>query len=295
MRRTQCHDSVTRSLHGTAERACRQAGFTLAEMVIVIVILGAISAAASVFITAPVDAYLDVSRRAHLSDVADTALRRISRDLQRAAPNSVRVAGACTGAAACYVEYVPVVAGGRYRAELDDVGAGNLLDFADNTDTSFDLIGPPIALPAPPLWLVVYNLGIPGADLYSGTGGATDVRRSNPSIAGNTVSFTSITALPFESPSRRFHIVSAPVTYACLPSVAGGTLTRHSGYAFAPAQPVPPGGTPSLLASQITACSFSYSTLEVARSAGLVSMSIQITHQGETISLFQQVHVSNVP
>jgi MSHA biogenesis protein MshO len=273
----------------------RQAGFTLAEMVIVIVILGIIAAASAVFIRAPVDAYFDVSRRAHLSDVADTALRRISRDIQRAAPNSLRVAGGCTGAAACYLEYVPVVAGGRYRAELDDLGAGNLLDFADNADTSFDSIGPPIALPAPPLWLVVYNLGIPGADLYSGTGGANDVRRSNAGAAGNTVSFTSITALPFESPSRRFHIVSSPVTYACLPAVAGGTLARHSGYAFAPAQPVPPGGASSLLANQVTSCSFSYSTLEVARSAGLVSLSIQITHQGETINLFQQVHVSNVP
>jgi MSHA biogenesis protein MshO len=188
-----------------------------------------------------------------------------------------------------------VVAGSRYRAELDDVGAGNILDFADNTDTSFDLIGPPIVLPAPPVWLVVYNLGIPGADLYSGSGGANDVRRSNASAAGNSVSFTSITTLPFESPSRRFHIVSSPVTYACSPAVAGGTLARHSGYAFAPAQPVPPGGTSSLLASQVTSCSFSYSTLEVARSAGLVSMSIQLTYQGEAINLFQQVHVSNVP
>jgi MSHA biogenesis protein MshO len=272
-----------------------QAGFTLAEMIIVIVILGIISAAAAVFIRAPVDAYLDVSRRAHLSDVADTALRRISRDLQRAVPNSLRVAGACTGAAACYLEYVPVVAGGRYRAELDDTGGGDPLDFADNTDTTFDVIGPPITLPAPPLWLVVYNLGIPGADLYSGAGGANDVRRSNASAAANTISFTSANALPFESPSRRFHIVSSPVTYACLPSIAGGTLARHSGYAFAAAQPVPPGGTSSLLASQVTACSFSYTALEVARSAGLVSMSIQITHQGETINLFQQVHVSNVP
>ena len=137
---------MTKSLQAAASPACREAGFTLAEMVIVIVVLGIVSAAAAVFISAPVDAYFDVSRRAHLSDVADTALRRISRDLQRAAPNSVRVAGACTGAAACYIEYAPVVAGGRYRAELDNVGAGNVLDYADNSDTSFDVIGPAISL-----------------------------------------------------------------------------------------------------------------------------------------------------
>ncbi len=272
-----------------------QAGFTLAEMVIAIIILGIVSAAAAVFIRAPIDAYFDVSRRAQLSDVADTALRRISRDLQRAVPNSVRIAGVCTGAAPCYLEYVPVVAGGRYRAELDQFGGGDPLDFTDNSDNAFDLIGPPIALPAPPLWLVVYNLGIPGADVYSGAGGADDVRRSNASVAANTVSFTSAVALPFESPSRRFHIVSSPVTYACLPEPAGGTLVRYAGYAFAAAQPTPPGGASSLLANPVTSCSFRYSTLEVARSAGLVSVSIQISQEGETISLFQQVHVSNVP
>ena len=275
----------------------RQSGFTLAEMVIAIIILGIVSAVVSVFLRAPVDAYFDVSRRAQLTDVADTALRRIARDLQRAIPNSVRVAGGCSGAVACYLEYVPVVAGGRYRAELDQLGAGDTLDFSDNTDTSFDAIGPGISVPAPPLSLVVYNLGIPGADVYSGAGGANDIRRSGVSVAANTVSFTSAVALPFESPSRRFHIASQPVTYFCSPAPApvGGTLVRHTGYGFLAAQPTPPGGVSSLLAMQVTSCSFSYSSLEVARSAGLISLSIQITHEGETISLFQQVHVPNVP
>jgi MSHA biogenesis protein MshO len=276
----------------------RHAGFTLAEMVIVIVVLGIISAAVAVFIPGPIDAYLDVSRRAQLSDAADTALRRFSRDLQRAVPNSVRVAGACTGAAPCYLEYVPVVAGGRYRAELDQFGAGDVLDFTDNSDSAFDVIGPAIALPgATPLWLVVYNLGIPGADLYSGAAGASDIRRPYTGAGGNvtTISFASAAALPFDSPSKRFHIALSPVTYVCNPALAGGTLMRFTGYAFSAIQPVPPGGASSLLAGQVTTCSFTYSTLEVARSAGLVSIALQIFHDGETISLFQQVHVSNVP
>ena len=109
---------------GGLHRGRIEAGFTLAEAVIVIVILGIISAAVAVFISGPIEAYFDVSRRAQLSDAADTALRRIARDLQRALPNSVRVAGACTGATPCYLEYVPVEAGGRYRAELDQAGGG---------------------------------------------------------------------------------------------------------------------------------------------------------------------------
>jgi MSHA biogenesis protein MshO len=274
------------------------AGFTLAEAIIVILILGVISAAIAVFIKGPIDAYFDVSRRAGLSDVADTALRRIARDLQRALPNSVRVAGTCTGTAPCYLEYVPVVAGGRYRAERDQFGAGDPLDFTDNSDTSFDLIGPAIALPAATsLWLVVYNLGIPGASAYSGDSAAGDVRRPYAGGSGNVsaINFTSSVVLPFESPARRFHMVATPVSYVCLPSPAGGTLVRHDGYGFPVNQPQPPAGTTSILAADVTACSFTYSTLEVARSAGLISLSLGISSDGETVSLFNQIHVSNVP
>lgn len=274
------------------------AGFTLAETVIVIVILGIIASVVAVFIRGPVDAYFDVSRRAQLTDVADTALRRLTRELQRALPNSVRVAGPCIGANACYLEYVPVIAGGRYRAELDSAGVGNVLDFADNADNAFDVIGPPVALPAAtPLWLTVFSLGIPGADVYSGDSAAADIRRRYAGAGGavSSISFASSVVLPYESPSRRFHMVSTPVTFGCLPAAGGGALARYASYGFSPIQSTPPGGTSSLLAGQVTSCSFSYSTLEVARSAGLVSISLQLTQEGETVSLFRQVHVSNVP
>ena len=293
----RCRERASGTPLNAIRSGSREAGFTLAEAVIVIVILGIISAAVAVFIRGPIDAYFDVSRRAQLSDAADTALRRVARDLQRALPNSVRVTGACTGATPCYLEYIPVEAGGRYRAELDQSGGGNPLDFTDNSDTSFDLIGPNATLPATPLWLVVYNLGIPGATAYSGDSAASDVRRPYAGGGGSVsaISFTSASVLPFESPARRFHMVSTPVSYACAPAPGGGTLQRHSGYGFVAVQPAPPGGTASLLASDVTSCNFTYSTLEVARSAGLVSIGLEISREGETLSLFHQVHVSNVP
>lgn len=293
-----CGDDVRSGRCHARRSIAVQGGFTLAELVIVIVVLGVISAAAAAFISGPINAYFDLSRRAQLSDIADAATRRITRDLQRALPNSVRVAGGCTGATPCYLEYIPVVAAGRYRAGADQSGRGNPLDFTDNADTSFDLIGPGITLPtATPLWLVVYNLGKPGADAYSGDSLASDVRRPYAGAGGSVkaISFNSSEALPFESPARRFQIVSTPVTYGCTPAPSGGTLTRNSGYGFAAVQAVTPSGAAALLASGVTSCSFAYFTDEKFPRVGVVSISLQISRDGESVSLFQQIHVSNVP
>lgn len=275
-----------------------QRGFTLAEMIIVIVIMGVLAAATAVFIRGPVDAYFDTARRAQLSDIADNAMRRIGRDLRAALPNSVRVAGICDGTSSCYLEYIPVVAGGRYRAASDDTGSGNPLDFGSNSDTSFDIIGLPVSIPAAGTkWVAIYNLGIPGANAYSGDSAIDDVRRQYNGASGavSSISFISAVKFPFESPASRFQIVTTPVTYACAPAPAGGTLLRYEGYGYSAGQAQPPGGTPAVLAGNVTACSITYSAQEVAKRAGLVSMTLQITQAGESVNLFYQVHVSNVP
>ena len=99
----------------------RSRGFTLMEMVIVIVILGVIGGIASTFLRSPLQGYFDSMSRARLVDIADTALRRIARDLQAALPNSVRT---IPSGGVQYLEFIPTVGGGRYRAEKSSTGTG---------------------------------------------------------------------------------------------------------------------------------------------------------------------------
>jgi MSHA biogenesis protein MshO len=272
-------------------RQNRQRGFTLAEAIIVIVITGIVAAVVAVFIRGPVDAYFDTAARAELSDVADTSLRRMVRDVRTALPNSVRVQGGCDGASVCRIEFVPVVAGGRYRAEPDDAGGGDILDFTAN-DGSFDVLGPAITIPAN-AWVVVFNLGIAGADAYAGASAATHNRRAAGAAASTSnVTVSPTTRLPFESPARRFHVVQQPVTYECNPGA--GTLTRFQDYGFNAAQAAP-GGSGALLASGVSRCLFSYAAQAVQQRSGLVSMQLSLTRNQETVSMVMQTHVGNVP
>lgn len=256
----------------------RPAGFTLVELIVVIAITAIIAAVVAVFIRAPVEGYFDSARRAELTDTADTALRRMARDLRLALPNSVRVNGTA-------LEFLETRTGGRYRAEGDGGATpADELDFAA-PDASFEVLGSLSHAPQVGDLVVVYNLGIGGADAY-----ADDNTAQVTGVAGSTITIAP-KRFPFESPAKRFQVVSGPVSYVC----AGGSLRRYWGYGKTPAQNVPPaGGSNALLADHVSACSFVYTPGVTARS-GLVSMQLQITRDNESVSLYHEVHVPNVP
>ena len=113
------------------------AGFTLIEMIMVIVITGVIAGMVAVFITTPVQGYVDSVRRAELTDAADVALRRITRDVRLALPNSLRV---MNSGSVNYIEFIMTASGGRYRDPTDGSTAGNFLSFTDTDDISFDVL-----------------------------------------------------------------------------------------------------------------------------------------------------------
>ncbi len=268
-----------------------QRGVTLVELVMVIVVTGIIAAGVAVFIQRPVEGYIDAARRATLTDEADTALRRITRDLRTALPNSVRV-----DPSGKFIEYIETIGGGRYRAEPDSLGGGEILDFTA-ADTTFDVLGPVPTLSAGN-HIVVYNLFSTGtvSNAYQGSNRASFV-----SVAPPTITIAPVVSLPFPepSPAKRFHVVTGPVTYGCV----GNQLLRYSGYPYNTAQLAPPvGGSSAVLAANIDfdACDFSYAEGSLGERTGTVSMILQInsvTAGGaiERVRLFQQAQVNNSP
>ena len=245
----------------------------------VIVITGILAGMVAVFIQKPVQGFFDTARRAALVDAADTALRRISRDLHDALPNSVRISGTA-------LEFLHVRSAGRYREQ----GPGDPLDFTI-ADTSFDVLGPAVSVQSGDS-VVVYNLGVgvTGADAYEGTSTSRRVAAAPFGASLANVVITSATAFPFASPARRFQIVDTPVSYVC----SGTQMRRYSGYAIASAQPVPPAGSGALITDKLSTCSFTNATGASQREA-LVTLSLALTDGVETVSLLYQVHVNNAP
>jgi MSHA biogenesis protein MshO len=260
------------------------------ELIMVIVILGVIGGMVAVFMKSPIDAYFASARRAALTDVADTAVRRMARDLRKALPNSVRLCPAGING----VMFIPTKTGGRYRTADASVGDGTALNFAA-ADTSFNMLGSNNALPANQQIaqgdvIAVYNLGPGIVDAYN-QDNTSRVSAAPVDGAETQISIDS-KLFPLASGSNRFHVIPAAekvVSYVC---TAGGQLLRYASTTFDTTCPA----TGAMLADQVGACSFVYNGSDLQRNA-LVQITLRFTDSssGESVSLYHEVHVDNTP
>ncbi len=284
----------------------RQAGFSLIELIVVVVLLGVLASGAGMLIANPIEAYQAQVRRQQLVDQGEMALRRIARDVRRALPNSIRTTSVGAGSA---LEMVNTVDGARYRDEFGGTYIGDadyVLDFA-SADTVFNLLGPlrnATAISANNR-VVIYNTSI---NIYTE---AVDV--DNQGIitpAGITVGVANLGALltredqitlsaPFlftqQSPGQRLFFVDSSISYICDPT--NNQILRYAGYGFRGTQPtasVDFGVGSGKVVSALSGCSFSYSTGSAQR-GGILTVEITISDSGETVSLLHQIHVVNVP
>jgi MSHA biogenesis protein MshO len=293
----------------------KQMGFSLLELILVIVLLGILASGAGLLITTPIKAYNDQLRRTQLVDMAEMSLRQIARDIRGALPNSIRInPNMETGVTA--LEMVNIVAGARYRDEAggsDDATFTeplHTLDF-NQADTDFNFLGTLVygvtTIPTGQR-LVIYSTA--PINFYAAASSNDNFGIVTPANSTLTLSQIGLEqhlkidpAFEFTDPSpgQRSFLTDGAVSYICDP-LGQAKMTRYTDYEFQVDQPTTnialsdlPGVQQGDVVAQLTACSINYDA-GTAQRGGIVTLSITLSDDtGEGVTLLHQVHVVNVP
>jgi MSHA biogenesis protein MshO len=264
-------------------------GFTLVELIVVMVLMGILAGSFTVFFKPAVDAFFDARRRADMTDAADTALRKMAQDIRRAVPNSLNLIEPlydATHAVACF-QIVPTIGGGRYRTDIDTADAAAVaLNDSSTSPYRMSILASQGTTPAAGHFVVINNQN---GDYVYGSGGAS---LASITVPGNPLTLGgNPTASGYMG--GRFQLVSnneSSVMYSC----ANNQLTRKA-FTGIPTKKAMCETDGVLVAGNVSNCAFTYG--DAGATYGLLTMSLVLTHpaSGESITLGYAVHMDNTP
>ena len=284
-------------------------GFTLIELVVVIVISAILVGFVGMFMAAPVDEYFAQEYRTDLSDSAEAIARSFDQDVGAALPNSLRITVNGTVTA---VEMLATSGSARYWTTGETPsGPPSELDFT-SADTQFATDG--VFDPAPAASgarLAVNNQIPPAPSAYDPVGAVMTPAGTGITIsaAGGESTVTLNPGFQFAgpSPTNRVYVVTQAIAYLC--DRTAGTVTRYAGYRIAKLATARDSAAKLTAASPtsvsvvgrfVTSCQFAW-TNETASHGGLLSVELTLStagnplaNNGGTLEVFHQVAVQGI-
>lgn len=283
----------------------RQRGFTLVELIIVMVVVGVIAGVLVLQIRPAMQSYLAIRQRANLTSQADAALRRIIAEVHTAVPNSLRFTWA--GQNAQCIEFVPTKDGGRYRMAPDTVkNLGNVLSTNGDTTQTFDTLTDVDGSVGRDDVVVVGNIN--GSDAYDDAKvGIIQSKAVNTLGTGKyTITLQTATAFSPGYEGGRFVVVpkaERAVTYSCMsagtnPGTGTGTgfIYRVTGYTPSKDAPKSCPAGPAILVAKVSDCNILYHESQGAtQQSGYLQLRLGLADGGESVHLTMGAHVENAP
>ncbi|GIU41019.1 MSHA biogenesis protein MshO [Shewanella sairae] len=277
-------------------------GFTLVELVTVIIVLGVLVLGVSSFLIFGTRIFIDATSVDQVMSQSRFAIERMTRDIRNAVPNSIRVSNGTriNGIAWQCIEMMPIQASASY-IELPIIPAAKAQ------------VGTVMAPSAEaPLragqFLLVYPLS--PADVYTSTANSNTEGKLF-SINAVTINSTNDVSVDFgrqvrfaaQSPRQRYFAVQEAVSY-CFEQVSTelSLLNRYSGYGFNNPvnQPSPDNmGNGVLMAENIVNTIGSNSPITYTpgtlKNNAMVHLNPLFDVQGQSFQYHHQVQVINVP
>lgn len=257
----------------------RSTGFTLVELVMVIVMLAIVAAISVQFVTLATRGALDVGTRQQRALQSVVVSEQVSRELRSAFPLSIRTAGAC-------IEWLPIEGVTTYVRLSQGPG------FDDITVVPFATV-PPVGNTR----ALVYGYGSATNDLYNTANPgpvSTPISAIDNDVSPSVITLDGAHRFSQRSPERRLFVVGSPVSLC----QSGRFLFRYSGYGVSPVQSAPPltGNREVVAANLAGSVDFAFSPATLQRGA-LVRFAFVLEgpRSGETTPVSQEVQIRNVP
>lgn len=274
----------------------RTSGFTLVELILVIVVLGIVGVATTSYLGLGAQMYADAAGRDKLLSQSRFAVERITRELRNVVPNSVRTWNDGGVSRQC-IEFAPLLQAGRYQGSLTS-GAASLFSAADEWADLVQLAT------TSPVFMTVYPTNAP-TDIYQKARVATTL---NMSVNGSDsrvldVTFSFPAALP-DSPSQRMYFMTAPIVYC----IVGTQLWRYQRAGIVESEAtvnLPNGvlmadgldntpGTGFYAANSTLAFSFENSVVLTRNAVVHIRLAFR-SNFNDTLVFNQEIHIPNVP
>ncbi|AZG71842.1 PilW family protein [Shewanella livingstonensis] len=268
----------------------KSAGFTLIEMVTVILILGIIVVGLSSFVIFGTRIFVESSAVDQVLSQSRFGIERMTRDIRRAVPNSMRTLTAIDGSFQC-LELLPIAASTSY---LD---APFMPQSAQNTLTAIKSIRPINAAQS----VLIYPLI--NSEIYNPQG-TTAKRFIVQSVAESgdklTITLTQTVRFTEASPLKRLYVSDSPLSYCFVNNASNAELRLYQNYGYKVDQPTPATMGNGVLMAQNVTNALAVNPAVILTPSTLVTNAIVhlqplFSVNGETFQYQHQVQVMNVP